>query len=87
MLESPVLHFNGKKKKSCLIEHIFKPNQIYQSTIKTHTAVSHFKFPIDHSDEYWPVITTLGSIDQSGYNRLKPLVKTGGGFDRPTLKF
>ena len=52
MLESPVLHFNGKKKKSCLIEHIFKPNQIYQSTIKTHTAVSHFKFPIDHSDEY-----------------------------------
>ena len=27
----------------------------------------------------------LGSIDQGGYNRLKPLVKTGGGFDRPTL--
>ena len=31
-------------------------------------------------------MTTLGSIDQGGYNRLKPLVKTGDGFDRPTLK-
>ena len=30
-------------------------------------------------------MTTLGSIDQGGYNRLKPLVKTRGGFDRPTL--
>ena len=30
-------------------------------------------------------MTTFGSIDQGGYNRLKPLVKTGGGFDRPTL--
>ena len=30
---------------------------------------------------------TLGSIDQGGYNRLKPLVKTRGGFDRPTLYF
>ena len=32
-----------------------------------------------------PVITTLGSIDQAGYNRLKALVKTGSGFDCPTL--
>ena len=30
-------------------------------------------------------MTTLGSIDQGGYNRLKPLVKTRGGFDCPTL--
>ena len=30
-------------------------------------------------------MTTLGSIDQGGYNQLKPLVKTGGGFDCPTL--
>ena len=32
------------------IEHILKPDKIYQSTTKnTH---NHLKFPIDHSDEY-----------------------------------
>ena len=30
-------------------------------------------------------MTSLESIDLGGYNRLKPLVKTGGSFDRPTL--
>ena len=46
---------------------------------------NHLKIPIDHSNQYWPVLTTLGSIDQGAFNRLKPLVKTRGGFDRPTL--
>ena len=30
-------------------------------------------------------ITALQCIDQGGYNQLKPLVKTKGGFNRPTL--
>ena len=43
------------------------------------------EFSIDHSDLYWPVVTTFWHIDRGGFNRLKPLVKTGGGFDHPTL--
>ena len=30
-------------------------------------------------------MTTFGLIDQCSFNWLKPLVKTGGGFDRPAL--
>ena len=43
------------------------------------------EFSIDHSDSYWPVLTTFWHIDRGGFNRLKPLVKTRGGFYRPTL--
>ena len=41
----------------------------------------HLKTSIDHSDSYWPVLTTFWHIDRSCFNRLKPLVKTGDGFD------
>ena len=42
-------------------------------------------FSIDHSDSYWPELTTFWHIDRGGFNRFKPLVKTGAGFDHPTL--
>ena len=32
-------------------------------------------------------MTTFWHIDRGGFNRLKPLVKTVGGFDRPTLRY
>ena len=35
------------------------------------------KFPIYHSDEYWPVMATSGSIDQGCHNRLKNWLKMG----------
>ena len=49
-------------------------------------SVNHKSQPLENSNRpLQPVLTTLGSTDQGGYNQLKPLVKTRGGFDRPTL--
>ena len=30
------------------------------------------EFSIDHSDSYWPVLTTFLHIDRGGFNQLKP---------------
>ena len=54
-----------------------KPVQISQSTTKRWLRI--FNRPLIF------VLTTFLHIDRGGFNRLKPLVKTGGGFNRPTL--
>ena len=38
-----------------------------------------------HSKSQLTNIDHLGSIDQDGYNLLKPPIKTGGSFNHPTL--
>ena len=50
--------------------------------------MSEIKQPLIFStDQYWPELTTFGSTDQGGFNRLKQLVKTGHGFNRPALPY
>ena len=66
-------------------DHLLVHGQIIKFDNSTTLSFDYknIKQPLEISSQ--SVMTTLGSIDQAGYNWLKPPIKTGGGFDRPTL--